>query len=163
MQVGAGDLMSQLLQFMQIYTVDAAAGSGQEGATSSAASVAHSGELGGWHTEADLGTSIATSGRARGYVALTGSIDPFFLVPSHCRVDLNANFSLCETCRAGWLDRRGGPQGPSVEQKKEDMREQLKQLRDLRGITKGAPFYRAFQYPPTSLPLHCFTARQQRA
>ncbi len=50
-KIGPGDLMSQLIQFMQIFVLDSRQGMAREGATAEAQSRGKDKDLGGWASQ----------------------------------------------------------------------------------------------------------------
>jgi hypothetical protein len=54
-KIGPGDLMSQLIQFMQTFVVDACQGTAREGATAEAQSRGKDKNLGGWASQVRAG------------------------------------------------------------------------------------------------------------
>ena len=54
-QVGVGDLMSHLIQFMQSFAIDANKGKNSDSGTTAAVALAANSDLGGWHVQDDHG------------------------------------------------------------------------------------------------------------
>ena len=54
-KIGPGDLMSQLIQFMQTFVVDSSQGTAREGATADAQSRGKDKNLGGWASQVRAG------------------------------------------------------------------------------------------------------------